>query len=299
MLRLKQVLIFIQILFITACASSKVYTPPDTVEELRSQYMQFNRLSAITHKVFVSNISVCSKIRADYGFTQMSVDKTKDGADLWIKAFNLKEQPTVTYVIPQGAADKAGLRAGDAIISVNSSRWSEATSQGAFTTLLSEARKSPHLRLGILRGDKEQTVNLIADKACDYSFTLSVTDKHNAMALQTNIVIDLGVARLLARDGELAFIVSHELAHILLGHTQPEQQNALDDDKLRGLMEKEADKLGMHLMLRAGYDPKDAETALQRIDLIDSGPVTRFFNYHGPYMNTDERIQYLRKVVNQ
>ncbi len=192
-----------------------------------------------------------------------------------------------------------GLHVGDAIISVNDNHWSGAESQDAFTKLLNEARQLPHLRLGILRGGKKQILSLSADKACDYDFMLNITNKHGAWATKRKIIVDSGAVELLKRDDELAFFISHELAHILLGHTLPDRQKELDDYKMRNIMEKDADALGIRLMIHAGYDPKGAETALKETDLIDSGLITRLLQIRGPYMGLDDRIQYLRKIVNQ
>ena len=294
-------LILIAMLFTAGCASTKTYIPPQTVDGLRSLYTQFNRVSAITHNILVANTPICSKLKTYYGFIPMSLKEqgNEEQKELAIKAFNLKKQPTVTYIDPKRAADKAGLRVGDAIISVNDHHWSDTKSPDEFTKLLNEALHSPHLRLGILRGKNKQVLNLTADKACDYSFILSDTNEHKAMARNRKIIVDLGAAKLLKRDDELAFFISHELAHILLGHTLPERKKELGDYKMRNIIEKDADALGIRLMIRAGYDPEGAETALKSTDLIDSGPVTNFFNYHGSYMPVDERIQYLRKVVNQ
>ena len=126
-----------------------------------------------------------------------------------------------------------------------------------------------------------------------------MTDEHNAIAMDKKIIVDSGAVQLLKRDDELAFFIAHELAHILLGHTLPERQKELADNTMRSMMEKDADALGIHLMMRASYDPAGAETALKHADLIDSGPITRLFNYHGSYMPVDQRIQYLRKVIDQ
>lgn len=144
-----------------------------------------------------------------------------------------------------------------------------------------------------------QTLSLTADQACDFSFTLNLTNEHLAWAQNKSIVVDLGAARLLKRDDELAFFISHELAHILLGHTLPERARELDDGKMQSMMEKDADALGIRLMVRAGYDPEGAETAIRSTDLIDSGPMTRLFNYHGSYMPSNKRILYLRKVLGE
>lgn len=297
----KQILILIAIMLIAGCTTTKPYAPPETMNGLRDQYAQFNRISAITHNILVANASLCSKTKMDYGFTTMSVNEegSEDQKDRLIKAFDLHEQPTVTYVIPKGAADGAGLRAEDAIISVNDNLWSDAQSPDAFAQLLTKARQSPHLHLGVLRDGKMKTLNLTADQACDYSFTLSLTNEHQAWAQNKTIVVDLGAAKLLKRDDELAFFISHELAHILLGHTLPERENERGDDKMRRIMEEDADALGIRLMVRAGYDPEGAKTAIRSTDLIDSGPMTRLFNYHGSYMPIDKRILYLRKVLGE
>ena len=297
----KQTLLLIISLLIAGCATTEQYAPPETVDGLRTQYEQFNRVSAISHNILVANAPICSKTREDYGFTYMSVSQNVDEAKkkIWIETFHLHEQPTVTFVVPNSMADRAGLRANDVIIAVNDERWADAKSTDAFTKQLSEAQKSPHLRLGILRDGKEQTLNLTEDHVCDYSFTLNMANEHLTWAQDNKIVVDLGVAKLLKRNDELAFVISHELAHILLGHTLPERTNELDDYNMRSAMEKDADALGIRLMTHAGYDPDGAETALKSIDLIDSGPITRFFNYHGSYMPTDERISYLRKVLNE
>lgn len=291
----------IAIMFIAGCASSKTYTPPQTVEGLRSLYTQLNRVSAITHNILVANSPICSKLKTYYGFIPMSLKEqgNEEQKKLVIKAFHLKKQPIVTYVDPKRAADKAGLRVGDVIISANDNRWSDTKSPDEFTKLLGEAQQSSHLRLGILRDQKKLTLDLTADMACDYSFILSDTNEHKAMARNSEIIVDFGAAKLLKRDDELAFFISHELAHILLGHTLPERGKELANYKMRNIMEKDADALGVRLMVRAGYDPAGAETALKSSDLIDSGPVTKFFNYHGPYMPVDKRIRYLRKVLSE
>jgi len=297
----KPILILIALMLVAGCTTTKLYAPPETVNGLRDQYAQFNRISAITHNILVANVSLCSKTKMDYGFTSMSVngEGSEDQKDRWVKAFNLHEQPTVTYVIPKSAADRAGLRTDDAIISANDNLWSDVQSPGAFTKLLTKARQSPHLHLGVLRDGKMKTLDLTAEQACDYSFTMSLTNEHLAWAQNKRIVVSLGAAKLLKRDDELAFFISHELAHNLLGHTLPERKKELGDDKMRRILEEDADALGIRLMVRSGYDPEGAETAIRHTDLIDSGPITRLFNYHGPYMPIDKRILYLRKVLGE
>ena len=298
---LKKLFIIIIMFIIVGCASTKTYTPSYTVEGLHDEIAQLNRVSKITHNILVPNSLVCTRTKAEYGFraTSLTGHGNKVQRELQIKAFNLQKQPTVTLVIPKSAADKAGLHLGDAIISVNSTRWSDSQSHGKFVKLIGEAMQSPHLNLGILRNGKKKTLSLTADKACDYSFILSLTNEHGAFAVDRNIILESGAVKLLKRDDELAFYIAHELAHILLGHTLPEMKKELDDSKMRHIMEKDADALGIRLMMNAGYNPEGAESALKSTDLIDSGLITKFFNYHGSYMSIDERIRYLKEVADQ
>jgi len=298
---LKIVNLITMLMFIAGCASTKAYTPPQTVEGVRSLYTQFNRVFTIKHNILVANSSLCSRQITDYGFIYMFVNEeaSKEQQELAIEAFNLQKEPMVTYVTPKGAAYRAGLLAGDVIVSVNDNLWSDAESDDVFKKLLKEGIQSPNLRLGILRDKSKHTSNLTPDMACDYSFMLVDSEKHSARAYKREIAVDFGAAKLLKRDDEIAFLVAHELAHLLLGHTLPERIKELDEYKMRNIMEKDADALGIRLMISAGYDPKGAETALRSTDLLDSGPITRFLNYHGPYMLVDERILYLRNVLGE
>lgn len=295
------ILVYIAMLFIAGCATTQPYTPPQTVDELRGFYTQYNRVAAVTHNILVASDPICSSHKAECGFISMTLNEQEsvEQQALGVKAFHLRKQPTVTYVIPGSAAERAGMLAGDVIFSINDYRWQDDSSRDAFAKQLNQAQQAPQQRLGIRRGEAGRTLSLTADQACDYTFVFNQTHEVKAMALNRAISVDYGAANMLTSDDELAFFIAHELAHILLGHTLPDRLKEIDDFKKRSVMEKDADALGIRLMIHAGYDPKGAETALTRTDLIDSGPVTRFLNYHGPYMALDERIRYLREVVNQ
>ena len=299
---MKIILLLLLITFFGGCVSKQLYTPPSTVQGLQKEQAQLNRVWMITRKILVANTPICTQTRADYGFRALLLTEhgDKEQKELWTKAFDLQhQQPTIISIIPESSADKVGLRIGDVIISVNGTKWVDTTSRNEFGALLKDAQKLEKMQLGIRRGKHETTLTLIAERMCDYSFMLNISKEHKAMAQERKIIVDSGAVELLKRDDELAFFISHELAHILLGHTLPERKKEIVDYKMRSVVEKDADALGIRMMVRAGYDPKGAETALQSTDLIDSGPVTNFFNFHGPYMPVPERINFLRKILNK
>ena len=70
------------------------------------------------------------------------------------------------------------------------------------------------------------------------------------------MTISGGIVRYTRNDDELAFVIAHELAHIVLGYTQSISYHNL---------ELAADTLAIALMADAGYNPQGAITLLQRL----------------------------------
>ncbi|MDX1576024.1 MAG: M48 family metalloprotease [Kiloniellales bacterium] len=80
------------------------------------------------------------------------------------------------------------------------------------------------------------------------------------------IRLTTGMLRFLRHDDELAFVLAHELSHILLGHA-----GAFDGPSLREA-EIEADRLGIQIVSRAGFDTEIAAKLPER--LAQSYPTT-------------------------
>ncbi len=280
---------------------------PATAQESNVLYAELSRSMAIMHRILAANGSLCAKTREDYGFITMGASRASDTMGktdkkqrkAWIAAFGLDDEgrPTVTNVIPGSAADKAGMLAGDIIVAINGKPFSRYKSPDAFGKSLNAARQSQALSLGVLRDGGEKTLNLVGEKMCDYGVTLVNTDETEAFSNSNQIVVDAALAKLLKRDDVLAFVISHELAHILLGHTLPQRSKEVLDHKMRLVMEKDADALGIRMMVRAGYRSEGAAEALKLMDRANRGSVARSLGLFGAYMLTDKRIGYLNEII--
>lgn len=126
------------------------------------------------------------------------------------------------------------------------------------------------------------------------------------------------------RPGELAFVVAHEMAHVVRRHAW---DRMLNDAVMRvisnvggragalggwlrtsgiGLLqsahsrdrELEADELGLRVMVAAGYPPDGAIALLEQIDRLgrEPGVVSQYFASHPP---ASERIANLQRITRE
>ncbi|MCC6952703.1 MAG: M48 family metalloprotease [Deltaproteobacteria bacterium] len=138
-----------------------------------------------------------------------------------------------------------------------------------------------------------------ADKYKDYPWQILVlkSDKANAFNPGAGVVfLSLGMIRELKTEAELAAVVSHEMAHQLLGHTREALAEAGSSDSPQFAFtlqhEIEADALGLKILSVARYTPNasiDAITDTTRargIGTLDDESVK-------------ERLSLLRQAINR
>lgn len=86
-------------------------------------------------------------------------------------------------------------------------------------------------------------------------------DKPNAWTDGTTVTITKGMLKFLQTDDEIATILGHEIGHVMLGHIL----NWGDPVISPTINESNADRYGIYLTMRAGYDPCAAEAVWQRM----------------------------------
>jgi len=156
----------------------------------------------------------------------------------------------------------------------------------------------------------------------------------NAFAIPGGYVfIFRGLIEVLEDEGELASILSHELAHVQARHIERRMKEGriLSIASLAGLLagillasktgaspalalggaagaqsaalkysrefETEADQIGLRNLCEAGYDPKDMAEAMQRLEQFRFLNNARIPSYLSTHPAVGERVQYLNELA--
>ena len=165
--------------------------------------------------------------------------------DAAIERFQLDGRHTVLLVVPDLPAARAGLRPGDVVVEVQGRKPRRATRLDA----LRRAGKDGPIRMTVEREGALVELELERRPGCAPPSRFWFGTTVNAFATHfhelTGTYVYAGMLDLFESDDELATILGHELAHMILRHTQQVTTKGTEAD---------ADYLGVYLAARAGFD---------------------------------------------
>ena len=314
-------------LYISACAGIETVAPKGTSAEIQAEqdkqralaYQGFidnqTRLYKVAFPILIHNTEFCDK--ATRPITGLSVWNIHTVPQSFRRVLgvehNLGEDLVVQNIIRNSPAEKAGLKKGDLLLSLNG----EPVPRGekALKAVQNLVKQSGYKNINIayIRGNTTKTGIIRPIKGCDYAVLLDNSARVNAFADGRRIIITRGIMRFAQNDSELALVIAHEMAHNTMKHVQKLQRNAtagalggLAVDVLLGAagvgtgnrfsrlggslaqqrfsvpFEQEADYVGMYFMRRAGYDTAQVANFWRRmaaegqasIDLRTSHPTS-------------------------
>lgn len=230
-----------------------------------------SRLQAIGLRLAIAARPWCDHVQPGIGWSLHTAEQYDASGRAAIEAaVGFDGHPAVVAVVGGGPADRAGVRAGDLVLSLGAVDL--ATHPGDEPTdrvnridravaELPPERGIP-MRLG-RKGAAPIDVTVAPVPACRTRFEL---DLSNALQAQADgRLVQIGV-RWLERmnDADLAVIVAHELSHNMLHHRRRLEAAGARWGLVSGFgrnaglfreTEMEADRLAVHLLARAGYDP--------------------------------------------
>jgi hypothetical protein len=225
---------------------------------------------------------------------------------LMVRLYGLDRGPGILTVLAGTPAARAGLAAGDVLLTVNGRalptgaraaaerkrrKWRPML-EAAEAQLEAELRKGP-ARLIVLRAGSERALTLDSVPGCVGRVRLARSTQMNAFSVRGTVVMTTAMLGYVRSDDELAVVLAHELAHSILGHEGVRDEEGL----LQGLgikpsamwrREEAADRLGLRLMAAAGYD-LDAAIPFWRRYLGKYDWFPQIFRSH-PSIGARERI---------
>lgn len=201
-----------------------------------------------------------------------------------IASYGLDRGSAILAVIEHSPAARAGVSAGDILLAVNdrpfpvppaSAQYERGEGvriaiEAAERQLEDQLRQGP-AKLSLLRSARSLSVTLEPLPACPARVRLARSTQRNAFANRGYAILTTTLLGFMRNDDEIAIILGHEMAHIILNHG--EQLEDLPGGLLRRIgkngsrvraAEEAADRLGLRLAWAAGYDVSAAIPFWQR-----------------------------------
>lgn len=234
------------------------------------------RVATAGHRLAVGAADLCAERESHYGF--FIHDLSQYGAahrPAAIRAFGLDRGPAVLALAADGPAERAGLAPDDAILAVDGAPLPAAAlaPDAAFAGVermigaIEQAFGDGAAEIEVLRGGERHSIRVAAETGCVTRFQLIPSAELNARADGRYVQLSTAIGGYVADEAELAAVVAHELAHNILQHRRRLDAAGVARGLLRNFggharlfrqTEDEADRLSIHLLDRAGYDPRAA-----------------------------------------
>lgn len=230
------------------------------------------RVASVGYRLATANAELCPAVRNSAGWLLHAASQYSPELRPHAETrFGLDGDLPGLLAVPEGsAAALVGLRRGDLLLTINGEALTRGVARraAAFEGVEANIQK---LDLALARGPVEitfrrdgndQTATVTPQRACGYDVQLDPSDELNARADGKRLYITTAMAGFTATDDELAIVLGHELAHHVLGHrgwheaeTRGRQTQTVPAfNSAAGGAERQADRVGLYLAARAGFD---------------------------------------------
>lgn len=247
-------------------------SPPATAAAFEQLRNQDRRVASVAYRLRTSNLDRCPARSLAAGWTlhHLSQYAPRLRADA-AAHFGLEpDHPSILATAEGGPADRAGLLADDVLLSIGSARLERSGPPGqtasfgemeaieaAVTRALQDGVSVRYQRGGALR---ETVVNPVP--ACAYPAGVDPDARLDAASNGERVFITSAMVEFTRTDDELAFILGHEYAHIILDHAP----SSLGQPRERSIAEElAADQTALALVTTAGFDVCAAPAVLSRL----------------------------------
>ena len=248
------------------------------------------RMAAVAYRLATGNAVLCRDVQPVPGLQLHAIDQYAADAQAGArKAFGFTTPVQVEAVAPGSPAARAGVLADDGLVAVADvpvappaprDAGTSATRDAAQALLAAQPPAAP-LRLTLTRHGDRREVTILASPGCRSAFEVLLGPGMKASS--DGRVVQVSV-RFFERFGDdaIAAIVAHELSHTILRHRARLEAAGVKwglagefgrNARLFRRTEEDADRLSVHLLRNAGYDPAAAVRFWREEgSRIDGGP---------------------------
>lgn len=262
-------LVVAQLLFHAPASASGV--------SVRSLAAQEVGLATIAHRMALANSAACHRPEMMTGLILHDLTQYEPHQRHAVsRAFALNSGFGVLQMVPGSAATRSGLQIDDEIIGLGDVRVEDPVSvsnrKKSFQRMeillarLQSGLRHGNLPLLIRRKGQLHRVDLKGEPGCGGRLSLSHSSTLNAWADGKHIVLTTAMTKFVRSNDEIAFVIAHEMAHNILGHSH----GANKTQGIFGILksgfrsvEMDADNYAVRLMSQAGFRPDAGVTFLQ------------------------------------
>ncbi|HWK40461.1 MAG TPA: M48 family metallopeptidase [Croceibacterium sp.] len=249
-----------------AFAQQSAAQTPDAIDPL---VVQDARLASIATRMLVANDHLCRQHMPVTGIVLHSSDQYKGGvAQGAFRNGNI----AVEAVVPGSAAAIAGVEADDGLAAIANGPVSELESQGqaplrdSAYAALADLHGQREIEITVRREGVESLIRMAPPQGCRALVEVLSDRGISARSDGRVIQVSYGLASA-ADDSQLAVIFAHEMGHLVLEHRRRLTAAGVEkgflgefgkNRRLNRQVEVEADRIAVHLLANAGYDPASA-----------------------------------------
>lgn len=280
------------------------WAAPSSADDARAALLalqtQDRRVLAIGWRLTQSMSDLCPAPRPGLGWTLHNLDQYRPGLRPSVRAaFGLETgELGVLALAPDGPAARAGVREGDAVLSVGQARFEDRSASAqadhgplaqALERIAAEVSDAP-LAVRVRRDGRTMDLTVLPRLHCDWPVQVETSPRLFAASDGVRVSVSSALADRATRDDDLAFLIAHELAHNL---RRPSETGARLGSRAR---EVEADRIGLILAARAGYDTSGAGAFMSAMGR-HTGPRLPWFDGHPPMAQRAATLERLHRWI--